>query len=132
MLLMTSYANHQYSIPTKFYCCQTPNGRVKPGAFLPPPPRPLSLWGIPHPVQNRVKRAERNYQMISLLLSHSVLKANASTIAKVIKMRCSEVLVACSLAIITRKFLEDFALLLDQTASCDYLNFLKNKINTHS
>ena len=39
-------------VPTKFHCCQPPNGRVNLGAFCPPPP-PSNI-GSPDPIENRV------------------------------------------------------------------------------
>ena len=46
-----------YCIPTKFHCCQTPNGRVNLGGgggdFL--PPLLVQYRDSPDPVQSRVK-----------------------------------------------------------------------------
>ena len=78
-LQMTSYSDNAYdvinffffkvlslySIPTKFHCCQTPNGRVKLGGgglFCPP----VHYRGIPDPVQNRVKLPR--YGLVSIRL----------------------------------------------------------------
>ena len=44
-----------YCIPTKFHCCQTPNGRVNLGGLFCPPP-PVQYRVRPDPVQNRVKK----------------------------------------------------------------------------
>ena len=67
-LEMTSYSENAFDvinflfcevlgphfIPTKFHCCQTPNGRVKRerGLLCPPPPPPIHYRGIPDLVKN--------------------------------------------------------------------------------